>query len=37
MKDKKNINLFIKDKILKLLDVFYIPGLIVNFIHITKL
>ena len=37
IKNKKNIDLSIEDKILRLLDGFYIPSITVNLISITRL
>lgn len=37
IKDKKNINLSIRDIILRLLIAFYVLGLMINFISIEKL
>lgn len=37
IKNKRNIDLFIRDKMLKLLDAFYIPSFIINSISIIRL
>lgn len=37
IKGKGNIDLFVGDIVLKLLDTLYVPGLTVNFISIAKL
>lgn len=37
IKGKKNINFFVGDKVLKLSDAFYVPGLTINLINTTRL